>query len=480
VLGILSYGLNLPFYRLPRKFIFEAMGWYNPGLAGLSGGQKAVANHDEDSLTLAVAAGIDALDRVERSQIEALYLASTTLPYAERSNAAIAAEALNLDPQTRTAELGGALKAGTTALIAALQEKDSGPKLVCASDCRLARAGGVQEPLTGDGAAAFVVGQGQVIAEFEESFSLSHDFADQRRLTSRSFLNSWEERWIRTEGYAQFLPQVINGLLDKAGLKAGQVAKVAFPPYQSRDHAGLAKKLGLDPGQVQEPLLASVGNTGAAHPLLMLAAALEEAQPGDRIVLASFGSGAEALLFRVTEAMAELNNRNKLKRDLNYKDELDSYSRYLSFKGLLPKEAGIRGEEIAPTSLSLTWRERNAVLRLTGGQCRACGTPQFPRERICINPACGAVDQMDDYTFADKTGRLFTYTADHLTYSEDPPQLYGIVDFDGGGRYWFDLTDCRLDSLKVGQPVQMTFRRKYQDQARSLYGYFWKARPLKD
>ncbi|MBW1712269.1 MAG: hydroxymethylglutaryl-CoA synthase family protein, partial [Deltaproteobacteria bacterium] len=219
MLGILSYGLNLPFYRLPRKFIFEAMGWYNPGLAGLSGGQKAVANHDEDSLTLAVAAGIDALDRVERSQIEALYLASTTLPYAERSNAAIAAEALNLDPQTRTAELGGALKAGTSALIAALQEKDSGPKLVCASDCRLARAGGVQEPLTGDGAAAFVVGQGQVIAEFEESFSLSHDFADQRRLTSRSFLNSWEERWIRTEGYAQFLPQVINGLLDKAGLK---------------------------------------------------------------------------------------------------------------------------------------------------------------------------------------------------------------------------------------------------------------------
>ena len=86
---------------------------------------------------------------------------------------------------------------------------------------------------------------------------------------------------------------------------------------------------------------------------------------------------------------------------------------------------------------------------------------------------------MEPYVFSDKTGHLFTYTADHLTYSEDPPSLYGIVDFEGGGRYWFDLTDCRLDSLQVGQAVQMTFRRKYRDEARSLYGYFWKATPFK-
>lgn len=99
---------------------------------------------------------------------------------------------------------------------------------------------------------------------------------------------------------------------------------------------------------------------------------------------------------------------------------------------------------------------------------------------MCINPDCGAVDQMENYPFSDKTGRLFTYTADHLTYSEDPPSLYGIVDFDGGGRYWFDFTDCQLGSLQVNQPVQMTFRRKYQDKARSLYGYFWKAMPFKD
>jgi hydroxymethylglutaryl-CoA synthase len=258
------------------------------------------------------------------------------------------------------------------------------------------------------------------------------------------------------------------------------IAKVVFPPLSARDHAALARSMRLEKDQVQDSLLDGVGNAGAAHPLLMLASALEEAGPGDRIVVASYGSGSDALLFRVTEAAAFYRNRNKVQQNIAYRQEMDSYPKYLSFKGMLDKEVGIRGEEIAVTSLSLTWRERDAVLRLAGSKCLACGTPQFPRESMCVNPGCGVVDQMEDYTFADKPAHLFTFTADHLAYSEDPPNLYGIVDFDGGGRYWFDLTDCRLDQLTIGQPVQMSFRRKYQDKARSLHGYFWKAMPLKE
>jgi uncharacterized OB-fold protein len=87
---------------------------------------------------------------------------------------------------------------------------------------------------------------------------------------------------------------------------------------------------------------------------------------------------------------------------------------------------------------------------------------------------------MEDYSFSDKAGQLFTYTADHLTYSEDPPALYGIVDFEGGGRYWFDIADCSMDSLEVGQAVQMTFRRRYRDESRGVSGYFWKAMPFKE
>ncbi|PIV19725.1 MAG: 3-hydroxy-3-methylglutaryl CoA synthase, partial [Deltaproteobacteria bacterium CG03_land_8_20_14_0_80_45_14] len=218
------------------------------------------------------------------------------------------------------------------------------------------------------------------------------------------------------------------------------------------------KGMSLD---VEEGKIVTIlGNNGAGK---MLIVALEETKPGDKILVASYGSGSDALLFQVTEKIKELKNKGKLKKYMGEKEELKSYEKFLSFRGILPKEIGIRGEEIAPTSLSLQWREQKAILELVGSRCKVCGTPQFPQERICINPDCGTVDQMEDYPFSDKKGKLFTYTGDNLTFSEDPPALYGIVDFEGGGRYWFDITDCRLESLKVGQPVQMTFRRKYQD-----------------
>jgi 3-hydroxy-3-methylglutaryl CoA synthase len=478
MIGIISYGIGIPYYRIKRETIRKAMGWFNAASGGLKG-EKAVANHDEDSLTLAVAAGTDCITEGARDRIDTLYLASTTLPYTERSGAAMAGAALNLPAGTRAAELSGGLKSATTALISALNEAGEGAKLVCASDCRLGKAGGTMEALLGDGAAALMVGTGDLIASFEAHHSVSYDFADTRRIDGDRFVRTWEERWIREEGYFRFIPEAVNGLLDKCGLKMSDVNKVIFPPLGPRDHAALAKRMELNQEQVQAHLLEEVGHTGAAHPLLMLIAALEEASPGDRMIVASFGSGSDALMFRMAEAAADSASRNRLRTNLDYKQEMESYSKYLSFKDMLDKEIGIRGEEVAPTSLSLSWREQDAVLRLVGGKCRACATPQFPKETICVNPDCGAVDQMDPYPFSDKTGRLFTYTADHLTFSEDPPALYGIVDFEGGGRYWFDLTDCRLESLAVDQPVRMTFRRKYQDKSRGLYGYFWKAAPFK-
>ena len=477
--GITAYGVYLPYYRLKRETIFKAMGWFTPGIAGHAKGEKAIANYDEDSVTMAIAAGMDCFTDISREKINTLYLASTTLPNKERGNASIACGALNLSPNTRVAEFSGCLKSGTTALITALNEPNSELTMISASDCRLGKAGGTQEQLSGDGATAIAVGNEGVIASLIGYYSLSYDFPDYRRMDSDKFTRSWEERWIREAGYFKIIPEAINGLLTKCGLQINDITKVIYPPLSIRDHRDLAKRLGLEPDQVQAHLIESIGSTGSAHPLVMLIAALEEAQPGDKILVASFGSGSDALLFQVTEDIKKIKNRNKLKRNLDYKGELENYTKYLSFKGMLVKEMGIRGEELTPTSLSLAWREQNAVLRLVGSKCKACGTPQYPTERLCINPDCGAVDQMEDYSFSDKTGHLFTYTADHLAYSEDPPALYGIVDFEGGGRYWFDLTDCRLESLEVGQPVQMTFRRRYLDEVRSVAGYFWKAMPFK-
>ncbi|MBW1819030.1 MAG: hydroxymethylglutaryl-CoA synthase family protein [Deltaproteobacteria bacterium] len=477
--GIISYGVYLPYYRLKRETIFKAMSWFNPGTGGLARGEKSVANYDEDSLTMAVAAGMDCFSDVRKEKIGSLYLASTTFPNKERGNASIAGAALNLSPNIRTADFSGCLKSGTTALISALKENGPEPSMVCASDSRLGKAGGAMEQLFGDGAAAMIVGNDGVIASLTGHHSVSYDFADQRRIDQDKFTRTWEERWIRQQGYFKMVPEAIQALLAKCGLKLDDISKVVFPPLSIRDHQAMAKTLGLEQGKVQAPLMDTVGNTGSSHPFLMLIGALEEAQPGDRIMVASYGSGSDVLLFEVTEEINKLKDRKKLEKNLGYKSELKNYTQYLSFKGMLPKEIGIRGEEISPTSLSLAWREQNAVLRLVGSKCESCGTPQFPKETVCVNPECGAVDRMEDYSFSDKPCRLFTYTADHLAFSEDPPALYGIVDFEKGGRYWFDITDCQMESLKVGQPVQMTFRKKYLDQARGITGYFWKAMPVK-
>jgi uncharacterized OB-fold protein len=109
-----------------------------------------------------------------------------------------------------------------------------------------------------------------------------------------------------------------------------------------------------------------------------------------------------------------------------------------------------------------------------------CGTPQFPVQRVCANPDCGAIDEIEDYLFSDKMGRIASYTGDMLAPSFDPPTIYGSVVFEGGGKDIFDFTDCTLEELKTGMAVSMSFRRKYYDKLRGISGYFWKAVPLKE
>ncbi len=478
-IGISAYGVYIPRYRLSRKTISEAMGWLSPGALP---GEKAIANYDEDSLTMAVAAGIDCLKETDRAGVDSLYFASTTFPYREKESAAIIATALDLSPNIRTADLANSLKAGTGAILSAYDSaKSKGARsiLVCGSDCRLGKPGSSLETVFGDGAAALLLGSSGVIASLEGWYSTSYDFSDYRRSENDKFVRSAEDRFIRETGYAKFIPEAILGLLQKCGLEAKDLAKVAYPCLNLRQHATIGKRLGFQPEQMQEPLFAAIGESGTASPLMLLVAMLEEAKPGDNILLTSYGNGAEALLFKVTEEIEKVRDRERLKKCLAYKRELTSYEKYLAFRGIMPIEVG-PGEEVAPTQLPLVWRGRKAILALYGSKCKRCGTPQYPPQRVCVNPDCGAVDEMEDYCFSDKRGVVFSYTADHVAASINPPLLYGMIDFDGGGRFVFEITDCERDWLKIGMPVEMSLRRKYLDEPRGIHGYFWKAVPIRE
>ena len=159
--GICSYGGYVPRYRLNRGSIVGAMSWINPVIMMHAQGEKAIANFDEDTITMAAAAGIDALTGIDINSVQGVYFASTTMPYRERLNASIISLAMNVNENIRAIDFGGSLKAGTSALLSAIEGVESkriNNIVVTASDCRLGKPGSTQEMIFGDAAAAFVIG----------------------------------------------------------------------------------------------------------------------------------------------------------------------------------------------------------------------------------------------------------------------------------------------------------------------------------
>jgi 3-hydroxy-3-methylglutaryl CoA synthase/uncharacterized OB-fold protein len=483
MIGICSYGGYVPRFRLNRKLIFQAMGWMNPATIGNARGEKAVANFDEDPITMAVAAGIDALNGMDRSAVQGLYFASTCMPYKERLNAGIMTAALGFNDKIRAADFAGGIKAGTSAMISALEAVESkrlDNVMVCASDCRLGKPASPQEMIFGDTAAAVVVGSQNVIAEYKGAFSTTYDFVDHYRGADAACDRQWEDRWIRDVAFGQLVPEAVQGLLDQLGMKMADFAKVIFPCIYTPARKKLGKILGFAPEAEQDNLQAQIGDSGSAHAMVMLVAALEEAKPGDNLMVTSFGSGCDVMCFQVTENINKLSARNGISGSLANRAELDNYAKYLVWRDILPGDVGMRGEEDEWTRWTMLWRKRREVLGLWGTKCNRCGTVQYPQQRICVNPECGVTDDMEEYLFADKTGRISSFTGDNLASSLNPPAIYGQVEFEGGGKYLFDLTDCDLKEVKTGTSVTMSFRRKYTDDKRGISGYFWKAVPVKE
>lgn len=478
MVGIKSYGAHIPRFRLDRNVMQLALLFL--GFAPLRG-EKAVANWDEDSITMAVAAAVDCLKDDDKDRVDGLYFASTSQTYALRQNAGIVAAALDLNTDTRTADFTDSTKSGTAALLAAADAIAAGSLnscLVSAADCRVSKVGSNGDYTYGDGAAAFLLSKENVIANIEGAFSTTHDFVDRRRLEGERMEHVWEERFIRDAGYMKFIPEAVKGLVDKYKLNIKDFSRVIYACAFGGAHSALGRTMGLAPEQVQDPMLNNVGDTGVAQPLMMLAAALEDAKPGDKIMVVSFGQGCDAFYLTVTDNITKMKGKKGIKGNLASKAPLGSYEKYLAFRKLMPSEIGIRGEETLYTSFSILARDNRELYGMVGTKCKKCGTPAWPAQRICPNPDCGAVDQIEPYRFADKKANIFTYTSDFLAPSIDPPSSYGFIDFVGGGRTGVDFTDCDANSLKVGMPVELSFRIKFADEKRAAVNYGWKGIPI--
>ncbi len=482
MIGIVGYGGYVPRLRLSRKAAVEANGWFAPQFAGKAKGTRSMANWDEESITMAVAAARDCLGPDEdRSRVSAVMLASSTLPFAERQNAGIVSEALTLGRDVELLDITGSQCAALSALSTAIlrAKAGAGDTLVLTADNRKAKAASAAELDYGDGAAAMLIGCEKVLAEYLGSATVSVDFVDHFRLAGEEIDYAWEERWIRDEGVGKLVPEAIASALKNSGITAEQVDHFIFPTSLQKMEAQIAKKSGIREDAVVGGLAQQVGDTGVPHALLLLAQILETAQPGQTILLAQFGSGAKAFVFRVTEAIRSFRPKTGVSDWLARGVEETRYTKFLSFKGQLRLDRGMRGEQDKKTALTTLYRHREAILGLVGGRCEKTGEVHFPPTRLSYTTGHPALDTQKPHKMAERRGEVLSWSAEYLSFNMSPPHYYGQVDFEGGGRILMEFIDISRGDIESGTKVEMVFRIKDVDEARGFNRYFWKATPVR-
>jgi 3-hydroxy-3-methylglutaryl CoA synthase len=465
--GILSYGAYVPPTRLPLDLISG-----RPPREG--GPERAVAWNDEDAVTMAVSAAVECLRGFDRASVDGVLFASTTMPFREKLGASLIAKALDLRRDVHTADHAGSLRAGVGALRTASDAVRAGSArrvLVVASDARLGAPASGLERSGGDGAAAFLVGDTDAIAVFGEHFAVSDEIVDVWRSEGDRFVHSWEERFVVQEGYVPNLVEAVRGLLGRCGAELGDFASVCLYAPDARSHGTAARQLRLAPEQIQDPLFGRLGNAGAAFAPLLLAASLESAKPGERLLVAGYGDGAEALALEVTEKVEKLDERRGVSWHLARRRAVKGYDRYLKARSLEAREYEPGGDP--GLSATIHWRERDEDVAFRGQRCRRCEHLQFPIQRVC--ETCFAKDDFELVRLSDRTGQVVTFTFDFFFPTPDPPTIVTVTEIDGA-RVHLQLVNTSPKETRIGLPVEFVFRRIHTAGGRP--NYYWKASPL--
>jgi uncharacterized OB-fold protein len=305
-----------------------------------------------------------------------------------------------------------------------------------------------------------------VIAELVASASIAEEFTHLYRTDQQRFVQVADARFGAQYGYGDVVPAAVRAALAKAGVEIGDVAWLALAAPDARAAGDAAKKLGADPTRVVPPIVAEAGVLGTPDPLVLLARALETAKAGDLVVVAAYGEGADALVFRATDALAGARPR-PLTECLAGSTMMPSYEKYLKARNVLPVD--YQGE---PFPTYLEWKELKQDIRLYGSRCEACGLVQYPMARVCLG--CKARERMVDHKLG-RRGTVFTFTIDNLAPVAEHPMPMLVIDLDGGGRIYLQGTDAAADEIAVGTPVVLTFRRLHESGGNR--NYYWKARP---
>ena len=464
--GIVAYASYIPYYRLDRKAIGETLG------ASAGSGTRSVACYDEDTTSMAVEAARAALRGASGVAPAAVYFATANPAYLDKTNATAIHAALDLEPGAAAFDMLGSVRSGMGALRAAL---DAGrPTLAVLSDVRTGLPGGGDERDGGDAAAAFLCGPDEAgVARARDA-----DRVGVRDGGVPGALAGARRPGLAPVGgavrRARVLPlaeAALTGALKQAGVTAAEIDHLVVAGPHGRAVKRAAAAAGTRKGSVGDDLTATIGNTGTAHAGLLLADALDRAEADQLIAMVSLADGADAVIWRTTGALASRRARLSVASQAAGGGRV-SYSAFLTWRGFLDREPPRRPDPERPAAPP-SFRREAWKFAFTGSRCQACGTRHLPPQRVCVK--CQAVDRMTPERMADVPATISTYTVDRLAYSLSPPVVAAVVDFEGGGRFQCELTDVDPKAVKIGDQVEMTFRRLFT--ASGVHNYFWKARP---
>jgi uncharacterized OB-fold protein len=283
----------------------------------------------------------------------------------------------------------------------------------------------------------------------------------------------WEERFGEVT-YAPLMRAAFEAALADAGIVAEDIDHLAVAGMHARAIQRGSKAFGAAAEKIADDLSSTVGNTGTAHPALLLTAALDTAEPGRLIAVVMLADGVEVVILRTTPAIAVYRSSSPVAVQADAGAPI-SYGKFLSWRGMVAVEPPNRP---APNrvSASAAHRREDWKFGFVGTRDRTSGMIHLPPARV--SQKGGAVDDMEPVAMADTQGTIAAFTVDKLVYSPSPPVVFAVVDFDGGGRAPLELTDVDPDEVEVGGRVEPTFRRLSTSD--EIHNYFWKVRPVRD
>jgi len=342
--GIVGYGAYVPRYRLPATEVARV---WTDGQGGTPIKEKSVPGLDEDVATMSIEAARNTLARagsVDPALIRAVWVGSESHPYAVKPTSTIVAEAIGATPHTQAGDWEFACKAGTEAFQAAVGFVGSGMAryaLAIGMDTAQARPGDALEYTAGAGGAAYLVGPAdEALAVFEGSFSYVTDTPDFWRRAYQHY-PSHGGRFTGQPAYFKHVTAAVQKLMEAMGREPSDYAYAVFHQPNAKFPQKTARQLGFTPEQTAPGLLVNeIGNTYAGSSLIGLTAVLDRAEPGDRILLVSYGSGAgsDAISLCATDQLTERRHRAPTTGDyIARRVEID-YATYVRFTKKLRKK----------------------------------------------------------------------------------------------------------------------------------------------